>query len=78
MDGDDFGGFDYLFHLGACSATTERDAAFLGRNNYEYTKNLAALGPRTRRPLRLRLTAATYGALEEDLSDEADLASCAR
>ena len=31
----------WVFHLGACSATTERDAAYLIRNNYEYTKQLA-------------------------------------
>ena len=30
-----------IFHLGACSSTTERDAAYLIRNNYEYTKTLA-------------------------------------
>src|SRR5215210_4170420 len=39
-----------VFHLGACSATTERDAAYLIRNNYEYTKDLAtwALGRQAR------------------------------
>ena len=30
-----------VFHLGACSATTERDAGFLMRNNFGYTKALA-------------------------------------
>src|SRR5580704_8561805 len=29
------GKFDIVFHLGACSSTTERDAAFLIRNNFE-------------------------------------------
>src|SRR5580698_7787883 len=28
------GDFDLVLHLGACSATTERDAAFLFRNNF--------------------------------------------
>src|SRR5579883_1464811 len=36
------GKFDTVLHLGAGSATTETDAAFLIRNNYEFTKNLAA------------------------------------
>ena len=35
------GAFDLVLHMGACSATTERDASFLMRNNYEFTKNLA-------------------------------------
>ena len=30
-----------VFHLGACSRTTERDAAYLIRNNFEYSKALA-------------------------------------
>ena len=32
---------ELVFHLGACSATTEHDAAYLIRNNFEYTKTLA-------------------------------------
>ena len=36
------GKFDLVLHLGACSSTTERDAGFLIRNNYEFTKDLAA------------------------------------
>lgn len=62
-----------VFHLGACSSTTETDTAFLMRNNYEYTKNLAnwAVG----RGLRFvyASSAATYGGLERDLRDDADL-----
>src|SRR5581483_12490152 len=30
-----------IFHLGACSSTTETDASYLIRNNFEYTKTLA-------------------------------------
>ena len=30
-----------VLHLGACSDTTETDAAYLIRNNYEYSKMLA-------------------------------------
>ena len=29
-----------IFHQGACSATTERDASYLMRNNYEFSKTL--------------------------------------
>ncbi len=30
-----------VFHMGACSSTTETDASYLEKNNYEYTKTLA-------------------------------------
>ncbi|MBP7143378.1 MAG: ADP-glyceromanno-heptose 6-epimerase [Opitutaceae bacterium] len=36
-----FGQFSTLFHLGACSATTERNASYLADNNFGYTKELA-------------------------------------
>ena len=36
------GKFDLVLHLGACSATTEKDATYLIKNNYEFTKDLAA------------------------------------
>ena len=36
------GKFDLVLHLGACSSTTERDAGYLIRNNYEFTRDLAA------------------------------------
>jgi ADP-L-glycero-D-manno-heptose 6-epimerase len=35
------GEFDCVLHMGACSATTERDATYLARNNFEFTKALA-------------------------------------
>src|ERR1039458_4540778 len=34
------GKFDLVLHLGACSATTEKDATYLIKNNYEFTKDL--------------------------------------
>lgn len=51
FDRDDFGhivndGFfknervDIVYHLGACSSTTQQDVKFLFRNNYEYSKFL--------------------------------------
>jgi ADP-L-glycero-D-manno-heptose 6-epimerase len=50
-----------VFHLGACSATTERDASYLIRNNYEWTKTLAHFA--LARGLRFvyASSAATYG-----------------
>lgn len=37
---DRLGEIDTVFHLGACSATTERDANYLVDNNYRYTREL--------------------------------------
>ncbi|MDD5600011.1 MAG: ADP-glyceromanno-heptose 6-epimerase, partial [Victivallaceae bacterium] len=33
---------DAIIHMGACSATTEKDAAYLVDNNYKYTQELAS------------------------------------
>lgn len=79
VDADDlFGRLDELsliIHLGACSSTTETDAGYLMSNNYEYTKDLA--NQAVRRGIRFvyASSAATYGALEDDLSDEMDIAA---
>lgn len=55
------GRFDLVLHLGACSATTELDASYLAKNNFEYTKTLAhwALGHEVR--FVYASSAATYG-----------------
>jgi ADP-L-glycero-D-manno-heptose 6-epimerase len=34
-------GVDTLFHMGACSSTTETDVEFLNRNNFQFTQHLA-------------------------------------
>jgi len=62
-----------VFHLGACSSTTENDAAFLLRNNYEYTKHLALWAIEQEARFVYASSAATYGALEAELSDQTDL-----
>ncbi|MGA8534838.1 MAG: ADP-glyceromanno-heptose 6-epimerase [Candidatus Tumulicola sp.] len=72
-DGDDFGDVGTVFHLGACSSTTESDSDYLMRNNYGYTKNLAHWAEENANRFVYASSAATYGALEDDLSDDADL-----
>lgn len=62
-----------VFHLGACSSTTETNATYLIRNNFEYTSTLAAWAIRNDRRFVYASSAATYGALESGLSDSADL-----
>jgi ADP-L-glycero-D-manno-heptose 6-epimerase len=70
-----FADVDAVYHLGACSSTTETDAAYLMRNNYEYTKRLAQWSVATDTRFVYASSAATYGGLEEGLRDDADLDS---
>jgi ADP-L-glycero-D-manno-heptose 6-epimerase len=74
-EGRTFGNVSTVFHLGACSSTTENDAGYLLRNNYEYTKRLALWSVEQEARFVYASSAATYGGLEADLSDEADLHS---
>jgi ADP-L-glycero-D-manno-heptose 6-epimerase len=71
--GRSFGQIATIFHLGACSSTTERDAGYLLGNNYEYTKKLAHWAVDHEVRFVYASSAATYGALEAELSDETDL-----
>jgi len=52
---------DAILHLGACSATTERDADFLLRNNYHYTRSLCEWCLRDGARFIYASSAATYG-----------------
>lgn len=67
------GTFDYVFHLRACSATTERDSSYLVRNNFEFTKDLAAHSLETGARFVYASSAATYGAGTRGMSDTAPL-----
>ena len=64
------GKFDLVLHMGACASTTERDASFLIRNNYEFTRDLAtwALGQKTR--FVYASSAATYGDGSAGMDDD--------
>lgn len=50
-----------IIHLGACSSTTERDSAYLMRNNYEYTCELAEWSLENDVRFIYASSAATYG-----------------
>jgi len=71
--GRTFGDVRTVFHLGACSSTTESDVGYLMRNNYEYTKRVARWAVEQGARFVYASSAATYGGLESDLSDEAEL-----
>ena len=40
LEADALGTFDFVLHMGACSSTTEQDASYLARNNYEFSQRL--------------------------------------
>ena len=50
-----------VFHLGACSATTERDAHYLMENNYRYTRELCEWALSHSARFVYASSAATYG-----------------
>jgi ADP-L-glycero-D-manno-heptose 6-epimerase len=50
-----------VFHLGACTDTTEKDADYLVKNNYEYTKLLAQWAVESKIRFIYASSAATYG-----------------
>ncbi len=61
-----------IFHLGACSRTTEKDASFLFENNTRYTEELAKFAIQREIPFLYASSAATYGdgecGYDDDLS----------
>ncbi len=67
-----FGRFSCAFHLGANSATTERDASHLADNNYAYTKELAAWALAHETRFIYASSAATYGDGSRGMDDKSD------
>ncbi len=66
------GKFSAVFHLGACSATTEKDAGYLADNNYAYTKELAAWALAHDARFIYASSAATYGDGAQGMDDRDD------
>ena len=58
---DALGPVSLVFHLGACSATTERDSDYLMRNNVDYTRTLAQWAVARSARFVYASSAATYG-----------------
>lgn len=59
-----------VVHMGACSATTERDGDFLMENNYGYSKKLWEFCSNRQIPYVYASSAATYGAGELGYNDD--------
>jgi ADP-L-glycero-D-manno-heptose 6-epimerase len=66
---DAYGRFSAVFHLGACSATTEKNAGYLADNNYAYTKELATWALAQGARFIYASSAATYGDGAQGMDD---------
>lgn len=62
-----------VLHMGACSDTTEPDAHFLMKNNFEFSKSLAIYCLERSVRFIYASSAATYGNGENGYNDEADI-----
>ncbi len=63
------GEFSLVLHMGACSSTLERDASYLARNNFEFTKTLARWALTNDVRFVYASSAATYGDGAAGMSD---------
>jgi ADP-L-glycero-D-manno-heptose 6-epimerase len=61
--------YTHVFHLGACSATNERNLAYLLDNNFSYTRDLARWALSADARFVYASSAATYGDGSEGMSD---------
>jgi ADP-L-glycero-D-manno-heptose 6-epimerase len=62
-----------ILHMGACSSTTETNAAYLRENNFDYTRSLAQFCLKKDVRFIYASSAATYGAGENGYSDDESL-----
>jgi ADP-L-glycero-D-manno-heptose 6-epimerase len=67
-----FGEIASVFHLGACSSTTERDASYLIANNVRRSQEIARWALARGARLTYASSAATYGAREHDMREDLD------
>ena len=65
-----FGKFSAVFHLGACSSTTERDASYLADNNTAFTRELAGWALAAGSRFIYASSAATYGDGGQGMDDK--------
>ena len=71
-DLDIFKNTNIVFHLGACSSTTETDADYMIRNNYQYTQDLARWAVKNDIRFIYASSAATYGDGSSGMADGID------
>ncbi|MBN1787052.1 MAG: ADP-glyceromanno-heptose 6-epimerase [Sedimentisphaerales bacterium] len=59
-----------IFHMGACSSTTETNASYLMKNNFEYSKSVASFALEKKARFIYASSAATYGDGSKGFSDD--------
>ncbi len=69
---DAFGEIATVFHLGACSSTTERNASYLIENNVRRSQEVARWALARGARFVYASSAATYGALESGMREDLD------
>lgn len=62
--------YDFIIHFGACTSTIETDAAYMMKNNYAYSKELAKWALANNMRFIYASSAATYGDGSHGYSDE--------
>jgi ADP-L-glycero-D-manno-heptose 6-epimerase len=70
-----FSDISVVFHLGACSSTTEKNASYLIRNNFEYTKLLAHFALDGAKRFIYASSAATYGDIAAAIPESVPLST---
>lgn len=73
LESDKFTNVDTIFHIGACSSTTEKDANYIMSNNYSYSMRIALWCEKNNARLIYASSAATYGNGKQGYDDQADL-----
>ncbi len=73
LQNDTLGKVDAVFHMGACSATTETDASYLADNNYRFTRDLCEWCLRNGVRFIYASSGATYGDGALGYSDEDEM-----
>jgi ADP-L-glycero-D-manno-heptose 6-epimerase len=69
LNSGSLGKFDFVFHLGASSSTTETDEIYLRKNNFEYSRDLADWALRSGVRFVYASSAATYGDVKASIDD---------
>ncbi len=69
LDENFWDGVTQIYHIGACSSTTERNMDFLWENNVRYTQELFNIATLKQIPILYASSAATYGNGDQGYSD---------
>lgn len=70
LEENKFKKIDTIFHIGACSSTTEKDADYMMENNFIYSRRIAQWCVKNNTRLIYASSAATYGDGKQGYSDD--------